>query len=378
MMPHLGFKTLSWGLIFGTIVSCGKSQKPLPTGQRSEWPHSSLRDTDKALFPWDDQPRGRHGLRVAFYNVENLFDTEDDPGKKDEEFLPSGMRNWTESRYQAKLKAIARVLIAIGGWEAPEIVGLCEVENRRTLADLISRTPLHRFEYDFIHEESPDQRGVDVALLYRPDKFRPFHHRALRLRFPFDTTARTRDILLVSGKILNRDTLHVFVNHWPSKFGGAKETEPRRRYAARVVRQACDSLLRLNSKAKILIMGDLNDEHFEPSIREDLRALPPSEVSQPGDLYNLAALVREGGSHKFQQYWHLIDQMIVSAGLWENAQGFVVKDQRMHIFSAPFLLVPDENNLGFKPNRTFEGMRYNGGFADHLPVFLDLVNTTSP
>lgn len=327
---------------------------------------------------FDDSPRGRHAVRVMFYNVENLFDTQDDPGKNDEEYLPGGIRNWTEGRYWAKQNAIARVITALGGWSAPELVGLCEVENRAVLADLVTRSALKRVGYDFIHEESPDMRGVDVALLYRPEKFRPFHHIALRLRFPFDTAAKTRDILLVSGRLMPHDTLHVFVNHWPSKFGGAKETEPRRLFAAQTVRKACDSLFRLNPRAKILIMGDLNDEPFEPSIREGLRAFPPKEVSRPDDLYNLAADIRQGGTHKFQQYWHVIDQIIVSEGLMKAGNGFAVRGDGMHIFDAPFLLVRDETHLGFKPNRTFEGMRYNGGFADHLPVYVDLVDRSAP
>lgn len=327
---------------------------------------------------FDDSPRGRHAVRIMFYNVENLFDNKDDPGKNDEEYLPGGIRNWSDGRYWAKQSAIARVITAVGGWSAPEIVGLCEVENRAVLVDLVTRSPLKRIGYDFIHEESPDLRGVDVALLYRPDKFRPYHHLALRLKFPFDTTARTRDILLVSGLLMNHDTLHVFVNHWPSKFGGAKETEARRLFAGQTVRKACDSLLRLNPSAKILIMGDLNDEHFEPSIREGLRAFPPEEVAKPGDLYNLAAVTKDGGTHKFQQYWHVIDQVIVSEGLMKAVRGFVVRPGGMHIFDAPFLLVRDDNNLGFKPNRTFEGMRYNGGFADHLPIYVDLVNRSAP
>lgn len=327
---------------------------------------------------FDDSPRGRHAIRVMFYNVENLFDTKDDPGKNDEEYLPGGIRNWTEGRYWTKQNAIARVITAVGGWNAPDLVGLCEVENRAVLADLVTRSALKRVGYDFIHEESPDMRGVDVALLYRPEKFRPFHHIALRLRFPFDTAAKTRDILLVSGRLLPQDTLHVFVNHWPSKFGGAKETEPRRLFAAQTVRKACDSLFRLNPRAKILIMGDLNDEPFEPSIREGLRAFPPKEVTRPDDLYNLAADIRQGGTHKFQQYWHVIDQIIVSEGLMKADRGFAVRADGMHIFDAPFLLVRDETNLGFKPNRTFEGMRYNGGFADHLPVYLDLVDRSAP
>lgn len=371
------YRNFTWSLFLAvSLFIQAEAQKPARS-------HRSKADTAEVSGPewfpgFDDSPRGRNALRVMFYNVENLFDNLDDPGKNDEEYLPGGIRNWSDGRYWAKQNAIARVIAAVGGWELPEIVGLCEVENRKVLTDLVSRSALQRAGYDFIHEESPDMRGVDVALLYRPEKFRPFHHKTLRLRFPFDTAAKTRDILLVSGKILNQDTLHVFVNHWPSKFGGAKETEPRRLFAGQTLRKACDSLLKANPSAKILIMGDLNDEHFEPSLREGLRALPPEEVKKPSDLYSLGALIKEGGTHKFQQYWHLIDHFIVSGGLFRAASGFGIHPSGMHIFEAPFLLVRDENNLGFKPNRTFEGMRYNGGFADHLPIYLDLVNTSAP
>jgi len=364
------------------IIYLPLSVKCQNVGRKEKAKHKdSSQDTVFEVGPlpdgFNDNPRGTKRIRVMFYNVENLFDNMDDPGKNDEEYLPGGIRNWSDYRYWNKQNAIARVIIALGGWEAPEIVGLCEVENRKVLVDLVTKTALKKVGYDIIHEESPDLRGVDVALLYRPEKFRPFRHQSIRLVFPFDTSAKTRDILLVSGKILNQDTIHIFINHWPSKFGGAKTTEPRRIFAAQKVRQVCDSLLKLNSQSKILIIGDLNDEHFEPSIREGLKAFPVKEAKGWQELYNLSSEVK-GGTHKFREHWHLIDHMIVSYGLLQGNKGFSVTSQSMKIFDAPFLLVKDEINLGYKPNRTYEGMRYNGGFADHLPVYLDLILKQEP
>lgn len=361
-------------LLLGLQVNCLYSQEVIETDEESS--KSGKKQKSEELFTnFDDKPRGKAALRVVFYNVENLFDTEDDPIKNDDEFTPEGVRHWTPQRYNAKLKSTYKTLVALGGWEAPEIIGFCEVENRKVLYDLCNETSLRKWNYQIIHEEGGDRRGIDVAMIYRPDKFKVYTHHAFNIRFKSDTSYRTRDILLVSGALQNKDTLHIFVNHWPSKFGGAKETEDRRMDVAKFVKSKADSLLKRNENAKIVIMGDFNDEPHEPSIVEGLNALTPQENEplRQNSLYNLMALIKDGGTHKFQTHWSIIDQFFVSSGLLNSKNKTHTYPQNAHIFKADFLVVPDEVNLGDKPNRTFNGFQYNGGFSDHLPIYLDIL-----
>ena len=153
-----------------------------------------------------------------FYNTENLFDPVDDSLTADEEYTPTGMRGWTFTKFMLKIRNISKVVLAVGGWDPPDIIGFCEVENRWVLKELTTQTPLKNFGYTIVHYESPDPRGIDVALIYRPDKFKVLNAEPIHIRFPFDTASRTRDILFVKGTVSGGDTLNIFVNHWPSKF----------------------------------------------------------------------------------------------------------------------------------------------------------------
>lgn len=325
-------------------------------------------------FPADytPSPNGKDGIRIMFYNLENLFDPENDSLKNDEAFTPDGDHHWTMPRYREKLNKTYKVMAAVGGWEPPALVGFCEAENRKVVYELVSTTPLARYNYQVMHEESGDARGIDVALVYRPDKFKPFAHQALRLSFNGETTSSTRDILLVGGTVYGGDTLFVLVNHWPSKFGGAKETEPRRRVAALKCRTVCDSLMRQYPNAGIVLMGDFNDEPHEPSLTEGLQALPYADTASYAGLYNLMLRFTDGGTHKFQKTWSIIDQFIVNGRLLDGGKRLHVRPADARIFGADFLLEPDEAHLGTKPNRTYVGMKYQGGFSDHLPIYLDI------
>jgi len=318
----------------------------------------------------DAGKRGEDALRVMFYNVENLFDPTEDSARADEEYQPGGMRRWTYNRLKRKQINISKVVLAVGGWDPPEIIGLCEVENRIVLYGLINDTPLKSFGYKVIHYDSPDPRGIDVALLYRPQKFRVLQSNPIPVRFPFDTTSRTRDILYVKGIACKRDTLHIFVNHWPSKFGGAMATEGKRNYVAQLMRKQADSLLAINPLAKILIMGDLNDSPAAESVRLNLRAKMDSINLAADDLYNMlagAGLSWKKGTIKFREEWETIDHMIVSRSLLSRTT-----PHSLQIFDAPFLLQDDEAWFGKKPFRTYYGARYLGGFSDHLPIYMDL------
>ena len=314
--------------------------------------------------------------RIMFYNVENLFDTEDDPKTIDEEFLPKGDRYWNNKKFYTKLNRISQVVIAAGQGQLPIIVGLCEVENQKVLDLLLYKTPLGKLGYKIIHKESPDERGIDVAMLYKKEVFRPLSYRVYQVTNSKDPSFKTRDILYVTG-LLATDTLHVFVNHWPSKYGGTVETKPERALAANTLRAAVDSIFRINAASKIIIMGDFNDSPFDESITQHLKPVTEFESIINSELYNLAySKAKENlGTTKFHGKWDLIDQMMVSGALLKSDSGLLTKPELFKIFNAPFLLEEDKTYLGKKPFRTYEGFKYHNGFSDHLPVLLDLKTT---
>ncbi len=323
----------------------------------------------------DPAHRGENGIRMMFYNTENLFDIVNDSLTADDEYTPTGMRGWSYNRMQRKIINISKVILTVGGWEAPEIIGLCEVENRYVLNNLVMGSPLKNIGYRIIHRDSPDPRGIDVAMLYRPEKFKPLTTGFIPIRFPFDTNARTRDILYVKGVVLKRDTVHIFVNHWPSRFGGYIATIPKRNYVASVLRQKVDSIIAAVPTARIVIMGDLNDEPTDESVAKVLNAKRDSVNLSNIDIYNMmtgAGCSWNRGTIKDRELWITIDQFIVSAALLKNTGGLHTTPHSVHILDAPFLLQPDDAWFGQKPFRTYYGAKYIGGFSDHLPVYLDL------
>lgn len=312
-------------------------------------------------------------VRVVFWNVENLYDTYDDTTKLDNEFTPTGMMRWNYTRFHNKLNHVAKTLLAAGKWEPPGIIGLCEVENRYVMNKLIYESPLKPFAYRMVHHESPDLRGIDVALLYRPSIFKVLSSKAYKISFPFDTAARTREILLVQGILGNHDTLNLLINHWPSRRGGYAESQPRRDFVAGMLRSIFDSIQLRHPQSKILIMGDFNDEPVSQSITGILRALPPDSIRSPTDLINLMyPFCGRQGSHRYRGIWSMLDQFMVSGSLFTSANGLRLKNRSVMIFRGEFLLKEDQKYFGSKPFRTFNGFRYEGGFSDHLPVFLDL------
>lgn len=325
---------------------------------------------------FNDQARGSSALRVVFYNVENLFDTKDDSLTRDDEFTPTGNKGWSYRRYLEKLRNIYKTMTAVGGWEPPAIMGFCEIENRGVLEDLLRETPFRRLGYEIIHEESPDRRGIDVGLVYNPAKFTPLYHEAIRMNFPFDKELRTRDVLHVVGETLGRDTLHVFVNHWPSRWGGQVKSEPKRIFVASQVRAKVDSILQADANANIVIMGDFNDEPDNKSMIETLGAKGAKEELKGKDLFNYMYAMQDNwklGSHKYRDHWGILDQVVVSQGLLqEQGAGLKASQTGAKIFAPRFLLEPDMRNFGLKPFRTYGGPRFLGGFSDHLPIYIDL------
>lgn len=314
-------------------------------------------------------------FRVMSYNVENLFDTDDDPLKEDNEYLPSGNRHWTNGRYFHKLQQIAKVISAAGEWSTPTLIGLCEVENDSVLTHLLTRTPLKNQYYRYCITHGSDHRGINVGLLYQRDLFAYISHQDIPIRFSRQKHKQTRNILHVWGKIITGDTLDIFVCHFPSRYGGEKESEPDRIDAAKTLAEICDSLFHNRKYPQIIIMGDFNDTPNNQSIQNTLLASPYSSDStniHPYKLYNLFSNIHYfQGTHRYQGVWNQLDQIIVNGSLLEPSSPFHLVPQTNKIFSPKFLFIHDKTYHGERPFRTYYGFKYEGGFSDHLPILAD-------
>lgn len=319
------------------------------------------------------QKQEKLNFRIMCYNVENFFDCIDDSTTNDNEFLPTGVRAWNYTKYQNKQANIAKVISAIGGWEAPALVGLCEVESEKCLFDLTHYSGLKNLKYNFLHHESPDPRGIDVALLYQPRLFKPIHDEAIHIQHAKNQENKTRDILFASGIIPSGDTLHIFVCHFPSRLGGEMESEGKRLFVASKLRAKVDSLFLVNSHSNIVIMGDFNDFPTNESMINILKTKPLSNQISTNCLYNLMYKLHSEskGSNKHLGNWGALDQMIVSGNLLNPLNSIYTKQSDAHIFDADFLLENDNTYLGKQPFRTYAGMKYKGGFSDHLPIYTD-------
>lgn len=309
---------------------------------------------------------------IMFYNVENLFHPSDDSLKADDDFTPTGSYHWTHKKYYLKISMVGKVIVAAGMGDPPWLVGLAEIENEQVLKDLCYKSPMRKYRYRYVHYDSPDRRGVDVALLYRDSCVEILRSRKIPVVFPFDTFARNRDILYAVVRFPSGDSLHVMVNHWTSRYGGYAATVPKRNWYATVVRQYVDSLIRDNPHAKILITGDFNDYATDESMTDHLRVHEHGSRLPRDTLYNLMLpFARQSlrGSHKHEDFWGCLDQFIVSDAWLTDTTG-VRQIGDANIFDADFLLVDDEKYGGKKNFRTFLGPRYIGGFADHLPVYV--------
>lgn len=311
--------------------------------------------------------------RILFYNVENLFHPSDDSLKADDDFTPTGSYHWTYKKYFKKISMVGKVIVAAGMGDPPWLVGLAEIEDEQVLKDLCYKSPLRAYRYRYVHYDSPDRRGVDVALLYRDSCVRILRSRKIPVVFPFDTFARSRDILYAVVQFPSGDSLHVFVNHWTSRYGGYAATVPKRNHYADVVRMCVDSLIRGAPQAKILITGDFNDYATDESMADHLHVREYGPRLPRDTLYNLMLpLARQSlrGSHKHEDFWGCLDQFVVSDAWLTDTVG-VRQVGGADIFDADFLLVEDEKYGGRKNYRTFLGPRYIGGFADHLPVYVE-------
>ena len=291
-------------------------------------------------------------------NCENLFDCRHDSLKNDTEFLPDGSYHWTRTRYWRKLNRVGQTIIACGvkgqSWQLPDMVALCEVENDSVLHDLTRRSLLRNARYDYVMTCSPDERGIDVALVYSPFSFRLIRSHSVRVE-PIKDMRSTRDILYASGVIASGDTLHVIVAHLPSRRGGERHSRPFRMAAADRVAAVVDSVYNVSKDAKIIIAGDFNDYTNSASVRM-LCGKRLKDISAEATGRNGAK-----GTYRYQGEWGSLDHILVSESLARNVVHCYVND-------APFLVEPDDRYGGVKPRRNYLGPRYQNGFSDHLPL----------
>ena len=295
-------------------------------------------------------------LRVMFWNLENFFDYKNDSlSTSDREFSARGDRRWTKKRFQTKCNTIAKGILWVGSQEGglPDAIGLAEVENAFVLRRLLQNTALRKLDYQIVHYESPDPRGIDVALLYRRSRLRLVDSKPCHLFGPDSTIMATRDILLARFQRAEGQEIALLVNHHPSKYGGLLESEPRRRVAVERLRFLADSLQALGVQ-NLVAMGDFNDTP----------ANPVYELLEP-TLHNLATPLHQKGEGtiKYDGAWELIDLFFVSERL---------RDSAMKILRIPFLMTKDGSHAGTKPLRTYSGPRYLGGVSDHCPIWLNV------
>lgn len=320
---------------------------------------------------------------VMFYNVENLFDTEDDTTKNDEEFLPEGTRRWTASRYHRKLNSLARAIAEAGEWDLPSLIGLCEVENERVVKDLAYGTLLSAGNYGVIHRDSPDPRGIDLAVLYRRDRFKMVEARSWLPESEGGVPVLTRNLLYV--KVTARsDTLHLLICHMPSRRGGVLAAEGLREKMIKLAASRVDSIMSTEEgRAAIIVMGDFNTAPDDQLLSEltggrgfDDNAAGIVRDSVISGLINLSAdLACKGkGSYRYQGIWEMIDQVLVSPAMEDSSSVWLTPPGCFRVVEAPFLLTEDDTYPGQKPFPTYGGYRYSGGYSDHLPVAVKLIH----
>ncbi|WP_179337369.1 endonuclease/exonuclease/phosphatase family protein [Winogradskyella ludwigii] len=304
---------------------------------------------------------------IAFYNIENLFDIKNNPHTHDNDFLPTSQKRWTPKRYQKKLLKLGSIIPKIGNEDnqiAPVIIGLAEVENANVISDLINSKNLIEENYDFIHYDSMDERGIDVALLYKPDIFKVEHSETFSVYLENEKGMQdyTRDILLVQG-LLNNENINIIVNHWSSRREGVKETEFKRIAGANAVNAIIKTLKTENSDAKIIVMGDFNDNPNSKSIKL---------LEEESNLYNPFKTVwsRDNGSlsHNFQ--WNLFDQILFTTNFFDTNNSKLIFSNAK-VFNSK-ILTQNHGKYKGQPFRTFVGKKYKGGYSDHFPVFIEL------
>lgn len=310
---------------------------------------------------------------VMFYNVENLFDTIDAPGKNDEEFTPGSKKEWVYARYEKKLTDIARVILSLPQKELPAIIGFAEVENKKVLEDLTYTRGLARKKYKVLLIDGVDSRGIDCGLIYREDLFKYKSHELIPVEDLQGKGNVMRGILRVSGEAPDGESIHVFVNHWKSRSGGVSKTEPLRIYAAIAMRRQLDQLMSRDSDPRYIIMGDFNDEPTNRSLTDILHAGNKRKNPFITDSYNLFYDIHNTsntGTHYYKGNWSMLDQIIVSYNLIEQQKALSTSFDGGKILKEEWMLYHNEKDGSKAPNRTYGGDNYYGGISDHLPVYV--------
>ena len=314
-----------------------------------------------------DTKTAKQSFVAMFYNVENLYDTQNDPKTNDDEFTPSGKVPWTQERLDTKIKHISQVIADIATPAMPDLVGFAEVENLQVLQMLTSSATIGKLKYSIVHYDSPDERGIDVALIYNPLTFKVIASEPLEVVLPGND--RTRDILYVKGKLNTGEILHVFVNHWPSRREGSEISESKRMVAANVLRAKLDVIQKADKSANILILGDFNDEPSDISITRGIKAMIPVKPYANANIYSLLyPEYKNGEGSLYYKDWDLFDQIIVSGKMLSQKKGLNTSVENAGIFKAEYLMYKDKKGDA-RPNRTM-GATYFGGYSDHLPVYV--------
>ena len=311
---------------------------------------------------------------IGYYNLENLFDTIDSENVRDAEFLPNSDKQWNSERYYFKLDQMARVLSEVALDKTPDglaVFGISEIENRMVIEDLVKRPALKDRNYQIVHFNSPDRRGIDVALVYQPKYFELVHAYSA----PFqdaDTNFKTRDQLVVSGK-LNGEMIHFQVNHWPSRSGGERRSRPKRNSAGRLARSLADSLIAQYPNAKVMIMGDLNDDPTNKSVAKYLKATDDKSKLADGYFFNpYMTLHRKGiGTLAYRDSWNNFDQIILTPALLSDNKAEWTF-YKAHIYKKSYMINDSGKYKGY-PKRSFVGDKFQGGYSDHLPVYVYLI-----
>jgi len=319
---------------------------------------------------------------IAFYNLENFYDTVDNPRVNDDDFTPKGSHNYNGKIYWNKVEHLATVLSKIGtelNADGPAVIGVAEIENDTVLTDLVNHPLLKSRNYKFVHYDSRDVRGVDVALLYNPKYFKVEESDKLFVQLPSGSKDAyyTRDVLWVKGK-LDGETVHFFVNHWPSRVGGEERSMPARFAAAKVDKDKIDEIQKTDPQAKIVVMGDLNDDPISPSVTKVLNAKGKIADVQPGGLFNpWVEMYKKGiGTLAYQDAWGLFDQIMISQSwLTKEQPGFFY--YQAHIFNHQFLVENGGRYKGY-PMRTWDGNTYRGGYSDHFPTYIIMLKKLQP
>ena len=404
-----------WNKTSKTVLVNAAAPNRDADGKRASWPLS------RALlvlfcfvcFALNNTARAQDVVRVAFWNMENFFDPFVDSTKAYNAFTEDGMQHWTKTRFYRKRNNMYKAILAMSENHPLGILGMCEVENEYVLNALFQQTPLKKHNYRIVHYDGPDKRGIDPAIVYSLDHFQLVESAVIPYYNPEDTAYHSRDILyakfvavspdgagdrgslsamtpvdetspkgVIAGSTRNPpcagDTLHIFVNHWPSRYSGELETVGSRSCSASLLRAKVDSIMAAAPEGyqpKVIMMGDLNDCPTDQSVYDVLRARHPSEMEE-GCLINLFGK-NDGlgfeGTLKHQSDWQIFDQIIVTPGVMDATDGLHYQEGSARIFHADFMLEDDETYHGKKLFRTYIGPRYFGGFSDHLPVYIDLI-----